>query len=205
MQGTFKSTVVSRATDSFYNQFSLVYPLVDVFLRPQKKVLCQEVNQLPNGNLLDIGVGNGAHLRHYKKHSITGIDTSSAMLKIARKRNPATVQLLEMNGEALSFQDEQFDYVVLSHVIAVVDHPEQLLEEVFRVLKPQGKLFILNHFTPHNWLKHLDQAFGRIAKSFHFRSVFHLHEIRTIRKFTLLKEIRLDALSYFKLFIYQKK
>ena len=168
-------------------------------------MLCKEVNQLPKGDLLDIGVGNGAHLRHYKKHNITGIDTSSAMLKIARKRNPASVQLLEMNGEALLFQDEQFDYVVLSHVIAVVDNPEKLLAEVFRVLRPNGKMFILNHFTPINWLKHLDQAFSRIAKLLHFRSLFHLHEIRMISRFTLLKDIPVDSLSYFKLLIYHKK
>jgi phosphatidylethanolamine/phosphatidyl-N-methylethanolamine N-methyltransferase len=196
---------VSSATNSFYNQFSLFYPLVDVFLRPQKIVLCKEVNQLPKGDLLDIGVGNGAHVQHYKKHTITGIDTSLAMLKIARRRNPATVQLLEMNGEALLFQEEQFDYVVLSHVIAVVDNPEQLLAEVFRVLRPNGRVFILNHFTPNNWLKHLDQAFGRIAKLLHFRSLFHLHEIRAISRFTLLKDIPVDSLSYFKLLIYQKK
>jgi phosphatidylethanolamine/phosphatidyl-N-methylethanolamine N-methyltransferase len=154
---------VSIPTQSFYNTFSLFYPLVDIFLRPQKKVLCKEVNQVPDGNLLEVGVGNGSHLQQYKKHRIIGIDTSAAMLKIAGKRNPTHVQLLEMNGEELLFPNGQFDYVVLSHVIAVVDNPEKLLEEAFRVLRPNGQMFILNHFTPNNWLKYVDQGFGLLC------------------------------------------
>ena len=196
---------MSKAIETFYNKFSFFYPLVDVFLRPQKKVLWNEINSLPDGNLLEIGVGNGAHLQLYKKHKVVGIDTSSAMLAVAGKRNPDNAQLLQMNGEELLFEDAQFDYVVLCHVIAVVDNPEQLLVEVFRVLKPNGKIFILNHFTPDNWLKYVDHAFRLISKSFHFKSVFHLGEVKSISKFKLLKEILFQPASYFKLLIYQKQ
>ena len=60
---------------------------------------------------------------------------------------------MQMDGENLQFPDCYFDYVVLSHVITVVDDPEKLLEETYRVLKPNGKIFILNHFTPKNSVK----------------------------------------------------
>jgi phosphatidylethanolamine/phosphatidyl-N-methylethanolamine N-methyltransferase len=196
---------MSTATQSFYNKFSCFYPLIDFFLRPQKQVLFNEVNLLPDGNLLEIGVGNGAHLPLYTRHRITGIDTSPEMLKIAGKRNYKNAQLFHMNGEALLFGDGLFDYVVMSHVIAVVDHPERLLEEVFRVLKPDGRIFILNHFTPEHWLKHVDHALGVFSKVFHFRSVFYLHQISTINRFKLLKEVRFGPASYFKLLIYQKQ
>jgi phosphatidylethanolamine/phosphatidyl-N-methylethanolamine N-methyltransferase len=193
-------------TPTFYNRFVFFYPLVDFFLKPQKQALFNEINHLPEGNLLEIGVGNGAHLPLYRKHRITGIDTSSGMLKMASSRICNTdVQLLQMNGEALRFGDGQFDYVVLSHVLAVVDRPEQLLEEVCRVLKPNGCLFILNHFTPNNWLKHVDQAFGILSKSLHFQSVFYLRALTTLCRFTLVKEVRFGSASYFKLLIYQKK
>jgi phosphatidylethanolamine/phosphatidyl-N-methylethanolamine N-methyltransferase len=197
---------MSNETQLFYNKFKFLYPFVDVFLKPQKKVLFREINLLPEGNLLEIGVGNGAHFHLYKKkHKIIGIDISSEMLEIARKRNPENIQLLQMDGKALLFKDEQFDYVVVSHVIAVVDDPEQLLEEILRVLRPKGKVLILNHFTPNNWLRHIDGAFGIISKIFHFKSLFHIHDLTTISKFTLLKEVLFGPVSYFKLLIYQKK
>lgn len=196
---------MSKQTDSFYNKFSWLYPLVDVFLKSQKRVLFSEVNKLPDGKLLEIGVGNGTHFRLYKKHHITGIDTSAAMLNMARRHCTARIQLLEMNGEELLFADGHFDYVVLSHVIAVVDHPEQLLTEVLRVLKPQGQVFILNHFTPDSWLGYIDSAFQRFSKLLHFRSVFYIHQIAAIKNFTLRKEISLGTASYFKLLIYQKR
>jgi phosphatidylethanolamine/phosphatidyl-N-methylethanolamine N-methyltransferase len=78
---------MSKQTDSFYNKFSFFYPLVDIFLKPQKKVLFNEINSLPEGSLLEIGVGNGAHLQLYKRHKIIGIDISAAMLETARKKS----------------------------------------------------------------------------------------------------------------------
>jgi len=196
---------MNKQTESFYNQFSFFYPLVDIFLRPQKRMLFKEINKLPSGRLLEVGVGNGAHLKFYKKHTVTGIDTSLAMLKKAARGNGNQIELLQMNGEALLFTDASFEYVVLSHVIAGVSHPEQVLEEAFRVLKPGGKVFILNHFTPDNWLQHIDKSFAAFSKRLHFKSVFYIHQLLAIKKFTLLKEVRIGQLSYFKLLIYQKK
>lgn len=195
---------MGKQTDSFYNRFSFLYPLVDVFLKPQKKVLFNEINLLPEGNLLEIGVGNGAHFHRYKKHKIIGIDTSAAMLEIACQKARENIKVFKMDGKSLLFDNEHFDYVVLSHVIAVVDDPELLLKEVLRVLKPQGQVFILNHFTPDNWFKYIDSAFEMISKVLHFRSVFYIDQIAAINRFTLLKKVHLGLASYFKLLIYQK-
>jgi phosphatidylethanolamine/phosphatidyl-N-methylethanolamine N-methyltransferase len=199
-----KTTEVSKQTANFYNRFSFFYPLVDVFLSPQKKKLFREINSCPQGSLLEIGVGNGRHLSLYKTHHITGIDTSSRMLKMAGKKYNGTVTLLQMDGQDLRFPDHHFDYVVLSHVIAVVDDPEKLLEEAYRVLKPNGKIFILNHFTPSNWLYYADKTFNKVSGIFHFKSLFYIERFVAIKKFKLLKEIRLDRLSYFKLLIFCK-
>ncbi|MDQ8005362.1 MAG: methyltransferase domain-containing protein [Pedobacter sp.] len=195
---------MNKQTNSFYDKFSLFYPLVDVLLKPQKKVLFNEVNRLTDGNLLEIGVGNGTHFKYYNKHKITAIDTSEAMVKTARKNSAENIEVLKMDGELLLFDDEKFDYVVLSHVIAVVTRPEQLISEAYRVLKPGGKMFILNHFTPNNWLKYIDQSFAIVSKAFHFRSVFYIEDLESIKKFRLSKEIHFGLGSYFKLLIYKK-
>ncbi len=195
---------MSSSTEKFYNRFSFFYPLVDLFLKRQKKQLFREVNSLPPGKLLEIGIGNGAHFKYYHKHQVTGIDSSEKMLALARKQANKNMELLLMNGEQLSFPDQQFDYIVLSHVVAVVANPEKLLEEAYRVVKPGGQIFILNHFTPNNCLKHIDKAFSFIAKRFHFRSAFYVDDLRALKKFTLLKEAGFGQLSYFKLLIYRK-
>lgn len=196
---------MSKQTDAFYNKFSFFYPLVDLVLKPQKKVLFQEINNLSAGKLLEIGAGNGNHFKYYRKHTITAIYTSEAMLNIARKNSAENIEVLQMSGEQLLFETETFDYVVLAHVIAVVANPEQLLLEILRVLKPGGLLFILNHFTPANWLRHIDRLFGMISKIFHFRSVFYIDDIKTIQKFRLCKTIHFNPGAYFKLLIYQKQ
>jgi phosphatidylethanolamine/phosphatidyl-N-methylethanolamine N-methyltransferase len=87
----------------------------------------------------------------------------------------------------------------------VVDHPELLLAEASRVLKPHGQIFILNHFTPDNWLGYIDRAFRPVSKLLHFRSVFYIDEIKTIKKFTVIEELDFGLVSYFKLLIYQKR
>ncbi|HTE28444.1 class I SAM-dependent methyltransferase [Flavitalea sp.] len=199
---------MGKQTDNFYNRFSFLYPLVDIFLKPQKRRLFREINQLPFGQLLEIGVGNGKHLPLYKTHKIIGIDTSLNMLAIAKKHQSrhidTHIELLQMNGEMLLFEEQAFDYVVLSHVITVVDNPEKLLEEIHRVLKPGGRVFILNHFTPDNWLKLIDRSFQIVSEKFHFKSVFYVNSLTAIHRFSLLKEISFGRLSYFKLLIYGK-
>lgn len=192
-------------TEYFYNLLSPFYPVIDFFLWPQKRVLLREVNGQPHGQLLEIGVGNGSHLRLYKTHSITAIDTSSSMLNVASRRKTNRVELLQMDGESLAFPDNCFDYVVLSHVLAVVNDPEKLMSEVDRVLKPYGRIFILNHFTPDNWMKHIDYSFNVLSRAFHFRSVFHVTDLRAFKNFSLLKEVDFGSASYFKLLIYLKR
>lgn len=188
----------------FYNNFSFFYPFIVVFLKPQKDKLLQEINNLPEGKLLEIGIGNGSHLVTYKKHKITGIDNSKKMLALAKRKQNQNIELMEMDGENLKFPSNSFDYVVLSHVIAVSKNPEKLLEEAFRVLKPKGKMLILNQFTPENSLAILDKLFNPIAKLFHFKSYFKLNSLKTLEQFELQKEINFGSFSYFKLLIYLK-
>ena len=73
-----------------------MYPVVDFFLKPQKRKLAREINGLPSGHLLEIGVGNGALLPYLLKHKITGIDVSSRMLDSARKKIKNTTTVVEL-------------------------------------------------------------------------------------------------------------
>lgn len=189
------------STGAFYNRISFMYPIIDQFLKRQKKVLIDEINMCPSGRVLEIGVGDGSHLPLYGSHHITAIDISEAMLHKARRFESDTINLLLMNGEDMHFEHGSFDYVVISHAIAVVKDPDKLLEEVYKVMKPGGKLFILNHFTPDNWLKYIDRAFQPISSLLHLRSAFYPSSINGLKKFHLLKQTELGTGSYFKLLI----
>ncbi|RYY71717.1 MAG: class I SAM-dependent methyltransferase [Chitinophagaceae bacterium] len=191
-------------TNRFYNRFFRFYPLVHLFLQPQKLKLYAAINALPPGNLLDIGVGNGADLAKYEHHQITGIDNSSKMLERAQAKKNPNIELLEMDANELAFPDGHFSYVVLSHVIAVVKDPEQLLSEIFRILKPGGQLFILNHFTPDNGLRYVDRCFQPFAKLLQFNSYFRLNSLQTLQQFLLVEETSFGKFSYFKLLVYCK-
>jgi len=192
------------ALTNFYNRFAFFYPLVDIFLKPQKKKFFNEINQLPHGELLEIGVGNGSHFHLYQKHQITGIEISSAMLNTAKKHSSGNIALFQMNGEDLDFEPETFDYVVLSHVIAVAQQPEKLILQCHKVLKPGGKLLILNYFTPNNWLKYVDHAFNLCAGLFQLKSLFYIHNIKAIERFKPEKEIALKPFAYFKILMLVK-
>ncbi len=191
-------------TKAFYNFLSPYYCFINYFLKPHKTRLMEEVNKLPPGDLLEIGVGTGSHLHMYKSHQITGIDISPKMLKYAKKKALDSTKIIEMNGENLSFHNTHFNYVVISHTLAVTKDPELLLQEAFRVLKPDGKMLILNHFTPSNFLKYTDTLFSPISQFFHFNSLFYVHQLKSLQKFTLEKGMALGRLNYTQLLIYSK-
>lgn len=193
-----------HSTGAFYNRISFLYPVVNFFIAGQRSVLINEVNSVVPGKLLEIGVGNGSHLPLYASHEITGIDISEAMLNKAKRFQRNNIELKIMNGENLLFPEASFDYVVMSHVLAVTKDPDQLLLQVHKVLKPGGQLFILNHFTPGNWLRYVDRAFQPISSLFHFRSLFHLRDVKGLQRFALLKQKELGRWSYFKLLIFCK-
>ena len=196
---------IANSSAKFYDRIRFLYPIIDLFLKPQKRLFFRRINALRHGRLLEIGVGNGSHFKYYHTHEIVGIDNSGAMLTEATKRAKPNILLFQMSGENLLFPNESFDYVILSHVIAVVDNPEKLMEEIYRVLKPNGSVFILNHFTPHNWLRYVDRIFENISRLFFFKSVFHISSIRQLERFNLQSELNAGLFSYFKILIYEKK
>lgn len=111
------------------------------------------VNDLPGTRVLEVGVGTGLALPHYRNDKrITGIDLSTEMLVIARRRiqekRLANVDaLLEVDAEQTGFESASFDIAVAMFVASVVPHPRALLEEMRRVVRPGGHLLFVNHFA----------------------------------------------------------
>lgn len=196
---------MNQDTAAFYNRFHRFYPLIDLFLRPHKKELLKRVNALPDGRLLEVGVGNGSLLPGYERHELTGIDISSGMLETAaRQATGRPVTLRQMDGEALTYADDSFDYVVINHVLSVTAHPDRMALEALRVLKPGGLLFVQNHFTPPGWLGILDKLLQPLARLFRLRSQFSPGDIPALQHFKLRETVTLGRPGYYQLLIYSK-
>jgi len=108
------------------------------------------------GKTLLVGVGTGIDLKHMPPGlEITAIDLSSSMLKYASKRAQkydGKIELLQCNIEKTDFPDNCFDSVVTSCVFCSVSNPIQGLKEIHRILKPGGKLIMLEHVLSRNIL-----------------------------------------------------
>ena len=112
-----------------------------------------EVNLVPGGRVLEVGVGTGLALPRYDPStSVTGIDLSGEMLakaraRVARLGLPNVEALTEMDAEDMSFGRGEFDTAVAMFVASVVPHPRRLLAEMRRVVKPGGRILFINHFS----------------------------------------------------------
>ncbi len=195
---------MGASSSNFYNRIAFAYPLVDFFLRTHKKLSIDTVNAEPAGHVLEIGVGNGSHLSLYRNHWITAIDNSESMLNRAARFRGDKIQFLAMDGESLSFPSSSYNYVVMCHVLAVVNDHAALLREVLRVLKPGGRLYILNHFTPDNWMGKVDSVFQPLSSLLHFKSKFRVEDVEGLQHFRLVRSSSMGVGSYFKLIIFEK-
>ncbi len=100
-----------------------------------------------NGDVLEMGIGTGINLPLYGPGArVTGCDTSGEMLTwAARHRTRAPVVLAQADVQHLPFPDSSFDVVTGSLVFCSVTDPVQGLAEARRVLRPDGRLVLLEH------------------------------------------------------------
>jgi ubiquinone/menaquinone biosynthesis C-methylase UbiE len=97
------------------------------------------------GRTLDVGCGTGRGLHLYGAGvRVVGLDPAWPSLARARRRAPG-VPLVQGSAEALPFRERIFDTVVASMVFCSVADPARGLAEVKRVLRPDGRLRMLEH------------------------------------------------------------
>ncbi|SHK47595.1 class I SAM-dependent methyltransferase [Rhodothermus profundi] len=123
--------------------------------------------------VLEIGVGTGKNIPFYPSGiRVTAIDLSPRMLERARRRLQSTperaVTLLEMDAQALHFEDDRFDEVVATFVFCSVPDPILGLQEALRVTRPGGRLHLLEHMRVRwewlgRWMDRLDAPVYRLT------------------------------------------
>jgi ubiquinone/menaquinone biosynthesis C-methylase UbiE len=107
------------------------------------------LGQRVQGQVLEVAIGTGRNLLHYPADvTITGIELSPAMLAIARQRAldlGREVDLGEGDAEHLAFDDASFDTVVCAFSLCTIPSPVTALREMRRVLRPGGRLLLVDH------------------------------------------------------------
>ncbi|MEM9265087.1 MAG: class I SAM-dependent methyltransferase [Cyanobacteria bacterium P01_F01_bin.13] len=103
-----------------------------------------------SGDVLEIGFGTGLNVPYYGDgvKALTAIDANEGMAEIATPRIQSAgvdITLKTARAEALPMAADRFDAVVCTWTLCSIPNIEQALKEVYRVLKPGGKFFFIEH------------------------------------------------------------
>jgi len=108
-----------------------------------------------DGDVLEVAVGTGSNLACYPSGlRITGIDLSPRMLDLARQyaaQLGVDVTLQEGDAQRLPFDDESFDTVVCTLALCGIPDHRAAIAEMKRVLRPGGRLVLLDHVGSTWW------------------------------------------------------
>jgi len=106
------------------------------------------------GDVLEVAVGTGLNLPFYPAGvTVTGIDLSERMLDHARERaGTGRVTLQRADAHALPFDDGTFDTVVCTFGLCAIPDHDRAVGEMTRVLRPGGRLILVDHVPSTSWL-----------------------------------------------------
>lgn len=131
-----------------------------------------------SGDVLELGCGGGINMPFYDPQnivSLSGIDPSAALLE--RSREAAHARGIEADirggiGEAMPFTDASFDTILVTFTLCSVDDQQQVLGEMRRVLRPEGKILYLEHGrapdpSVQKWQRRIEPVWKRIGGNCH--------------------------------------
>ena len=153
-----------KQVEEMFNSIAARYDLMNrlfsagIDMKWRKKTIGL-LKKLDPKTVLDIATGTAdmaiLACRLLDPDKITGLDLSAEMLELGRKKVEKEgladkIELVKGDGEAISFPDNSFDAVMVAFGVRNFENLENGLREMLRVLKPGGKLVILEFSKP-NW------------------------------------------------------
>lgn len=109
----------------------------------------------PEAKILEIGAGTGLNFTHYPncEHAVAS-EISIKMIEFAKQKNTG-IQLIQADAESLPFDDSSFDAALATLVFCSIPTPETAFRELRRIVKPNGKIILLEHIRPKGLLGYL--------------------------------------------------
>lgn len=151
-----KREQVERMFDNISPKYDLLNRLFSLGIdQGWRRKVVRLLGQEPVERLLDVATGTAdlAILGATRAKHVTGVDISEGMLahgrtKVERKGLTQRVVLQRADSAALPFADGTFDAVTVAFGVRNFEHLEQGLREMARVLRPNGRIFVLEFSKP---------------------------------------------------------
>ena len=151
-----KKEQVERMFDSISPKYDLLNRLFSLGIdQGWRRKVVRLVGQEPVKHLLDVATGTAdlAIMAAPKTERVTGIDISQGMLahgrvKVQKQGLEQKITLSQADSTALPFADATFDVVTVAFGVRNFEDLEKGLSEMMRVLKPNGRLFVLEFSKP---------------------------------------------------------
>jgi ubiquinone/menaquinone biosynthesis C-methylase UbiE len=142
----------SRSTRDFYDRVSPFYETLFtdhlIHTKTMTNTLRAEFPEQSRIKILDVACGTGALSRRLQelRFCVTGVDFSfQSLLRLNQTTN--TIRLIQADAAALPFGSASFDVVTCMGAWRHFQHPERVLQEICRVLRPNG-IFFVGYFPP---------------------------------------------------------
>jgi demethylmenaquinone methyltransferase/2-methoxy-6-polyprenyl-1,4-benzoquinol methylase len=153
-----KKAQVARMFDSISWRYDLLNHVlsvgVDLYWR---KRAMKELKALKPRLILDVATGTGdlaiQAVKSLDPEKIIGVDISEGMMEIGRKKIEAKglskkIELRKGDSENLPFEENKFDAVIVAYGVRNFENLEKGLADMLRVLKPGGKMVVLEFSKP---------------------------------------------------------
>ncbi len=116
-----------------------------------RRALVDAIDARPTDRILDVATGTGMvaqALRDRYHCTVVGLDQSADMLAVARRRAGVYEALVEGRAESLPFPDASFDHLTFTYLLRYVDDPAATMRELARVVKPGGRIAMVEFGLP---------------------------------------------------------
>ena len=136
-----------------------------------RSFLVERIEVGPDAEVLDVACGTAAVsielVRRYGCH-VVGIDQSAEMLAAGRARVDSAglrdrIELREARAEALPFAEPSFDALTFTYLLRYVDDPAETMKELARVVRPGGRIAMLDFFVPAGLARPAWEAYVRVG------------------------------------------
>lgn len=111
-----------------------------------------------DSTLLELGAGTGANFQFYPAAKLAvASELSCKMIEYASERR-TPIHIVQADAQQLPFDENRFDAAFATLVFCSIPKPELAFAEVKRVVRPGGRVVLLEHVRPDGWLGYVFDA-----------------------------------------------